>query len=296
VRPVTEHDGPVLLQGMSTVIKTRTLSALALAAVLFNRPACAQQSFSEQFRSHNAAMAKLQPAMVTPLAAPDPRLIQYYRFAFSHQYSAAGTETTNYGNARGGGVIAGNRFELDWMPPAYIQHNSAAVDGFGDTSVSGKIRIASRDAEHGNFDIAASLAHCFATGSHKNGALTDSFTPTVAADYTVLRFSFVSGLSGTLPTGKIAAQGRTIGWNELAQLHASPHVWFEIENNATYFLAGAHDGRMQNFITPAAFYVLRRKEWASTHPFAVLASGMQIATSGFHTYNHNLIAEVRVLF
>ena len=25
-------------------------------------------------------------------------------------------------------------------------------------------------------------------------------------------------------------------------------------------------------------------------------AGMQIATSGFHTYNHNLISEVRVLF
>jgi hypothetical protein len=258
--------------------------------------AFAQHSFSEQFSAHNADMAKLQPAMITPLVAPDPRLIQYYRFSFAHQYASAGTATTSYGNARGGGVIVARRFELDWMPPAYIQHNSAATDGLGDTSLSAKVRIASGDSAHGNFDVAAILAHCFATGSHKNGSLTDSFTPTLAADYTIRRASLISALNGTLPTGKIATQGRTIGWNEVAQFHATPHVWFELENNATFYFDGAHDGRMQNFVTPAAFYVLRRKEWAPTHPFFLFDSGMQMATSDLHTYNHNLVSEVRILF
>ncbi|HUD55369.1 MAG TPA: hypothetical protein VMR02_09090 [Terracidiphilus sp.] len=278
-------------------MSSHTLAALAVAAGLAGTNALsAQQSFSGRFAAHNADMAKLQPAMVTPLVAADPRLIQYYRFAFSHQYTAADTETTNYGNARGGGIIVANRFELDWLPPAYIQHNSTAIDGFGDTSIVAKARIVSGDAEHGNFDVAASLAHCFATGGYKNGALTDSFTPTLAGDYTFRHLSFISALSETLPTGKIAAQGRSIAWNELTQLHATPHIWFEVENNATFYFAGPHDGKIQNFVTPAAFYVLRRKEWASTHPFAFFASGMQIATSGFHTYNHNLISEVRILF
>ena len=53
---------------------------------------------------------------------------------------------------------------------------------------------------------------------------------------------------------------------------------------------------MQNFVTPAAFYVVRPKNWKPTHPFLIFDGGMQIATSGFHTYNHNLISEVRVLF
>jgi len=241
-------------------------------------------------------MAKLQPPMLTPLVAPDPRLIQYYRFAFAHQYTSTRTETTNYGNARGGGIIAFHRFEFDVLAPPYIQHNSSATDGFGDMSFSGKVRIASGNAEHGNFDLAASLAHCFATGSHTNGGRTDSFTPTFAGEFTVNKMSFISGLGGTLPTGEIAAQGRTIAWNEAAQWHATPHIWFEAENNATFYFAGTHDGQMQNFVTPGAFYVLRRKGWSPTHSFAVFAMGMQIATSGFHTYNHNWISEVRVLF
>ncbi|HUB28377.1 MAG TPA: hypothetical protein VL967_01725 [Terracidiphilus sp.] len=241
-------------------------------------------------------MSGLQPAMVTPLVASDPRLIQYYRFAFARQDTPGSTAITNYGNARGGGIILARRFEFDLLPPPYLQHTNAAADGFGDTSFNGKLRIASGNAEGGNFDIAASLAHCFATGSHTNGGRTDSFTPNVVAAFTVQKWSLVSALGGTLPTGKIAAQGRTIAWNEAAQLHASGHVWFELENNATFFFAGEHDGRMQNFLTPAAFYVLRRKQWEPTHTYAVFTTGMQIATSSRATYNHNWISELRVLF
>ena len=41
----------------------------------------------------------------------------------------------NYGNGRGGGIVAFNRFEFDYCPPNYIQHNSASTpDGFGDTA------------------------------------------------------------------------------------------------------------------------------------------------------------------
>ncbi|MGO9941131.1 MAG: hypothetical protein ACLPH3_26010 [Terracidiphilus sp.] len=280
------------------MINLGTLSARALAAAIFcsGMLAHAQQSFTERFAAHNATMASLQPAMVTPLVAADPRLIQYVRLAVSNEFTPSGTETMNYGNARGAGLIAFRRFEFDAMPPAYIQHNSTAIDGFGDTNVSGKVRIASGDAEHGNFEVSTSLVHCFATGSHKNGALTDSFTPALVGDYTIRRVSFISALGGSLPTGKIATQGRSIAWNESTQIHAIPHLWFEVENNATFYFAGPHDGMMQNFITPAAFYVLRRKDWKPTHPFAVFASGMQIATSGFHTYNHNLISDVRILF
>jgi hypothetical protein len=39
------------------------------------------------------------------------------------------------------------------------------MDGFGDTSMTVKYRIASGKAKHGNFDVAAILNHCFATGS-----------------------------------------------------------------------------------------------------------------------------------
>jgi len=270
--------------------------ALAAALVAGACAATAQQSFSERFSAHNSSMAAKQPAFITPLVGPDPRLLQYVRASFSHEYTAAGAETVSYGNGRGSGVIVGDRFEFDYMPPSYMQHNSSAIDGFGDTSVLAKYRIASGNAEHGNFAVAAMLNHCFATGSHKNGAATDSFGPTVAGGYGFGFFDVMSSLGGTMPTGKIAAQGRSIAWNALMQAHVTKHIWFEVENNATFYFGGSHDGKMQNFLTPAAFYVVRHKEWKPTHPFFIIDGGMQVATSGFHSYNHNLISEVRMLF
>ena len=270
-----------------------SLLLLTLLPAIGGGVAQGQQPFSE----HNSAMGKLQPAFITPLIAPDPRLVQYARFSVSHEYTAAGAETVNYGNGKGGGIISGNRLEFDFIPPPYIQHNSAADDGFADTSSLVKYRIASGNAEHGNFEVAAVLNHCFATGSHKNGATTDSFGPALTAGFAFKRrFDVISSLGGTLPTGKIHTQGRSIAWNALTQFHAAPHVWFEVENNATFYFAGSHDGRMQNFLLPAAFYVVRPKAWKPAHPFFIVDGGMQIATSGFHTYNHNLITEARVLF
>jgi hypothetical protein len=256
-----------------------------------------QQSFEARFLAHNYKMTALQPTWPTPLAETDPRLTQYYRFAFSNQYTSAGTQTVNYGNARGGGIVAWNRFEFDFLPPTYIQHNSTAADGFGDSTVFLKARIVSANAEHGNYILTASGSHTFATGSAKNGALTDCWLAQLAGGIGLTkRIDVESALNGSLPTGKIATQGRTIGWNALAQAHLTPHTWLELENNATFYFAGSHDGKMQNFLTPAAFYIYKRKEWMPTHPYLVFCGGMQIATSSFHTYNHNTIAEMRVLF
>jgi hypothetical protein len=153
----------------------------------------AQESFVSRFTAHNSNLGALQPSWIVPLVTPDPRLIQYGRVSVSHEYTAAHAETVNFGNGRGFGVISGNRFEFDYVPPAYIQHNTAgAMDGFGDTSTLVKYRIASGNAKHGNFDVAAMLSHSFATGSYKNGAVTDSFSPTVAGGFAHGRFDVIS--------------------------------------------------------------------------------------------------------
>ncbi|MGC1462368.1 MAG: hypothetical protein WA802_09215 [Terracidiphilus sp.] len=275
---------------VSFALTTVLLAAAPLAS------AQQAQSFKNRFFAHNYAMTKLQPNWPTPLVEADPRLTQYYRFAFSNEYTAAGTQTVNYGNARGGGIVALNRIQVDWLPPSYIQHNSTAADGFGDTAVLVKFRIASANAEHGNYILTAILNHTFAS-SPKNGAATDSWNPTLAGGIGFLRhFDVESSLGGAMPTGKIAQQGRTIAWNSLVHDHVSKHVFLELENNATFYFAGSHDGKMQNFVTPAAFYIFKHEEWKPTHPFLVFTGGMQIATSHFHTYNHNTIAEMRILF
>lgn len=279
--------------------KLQPISWLAVATVLAasTSMAPAQQTFKERFFAHNNSVATVQPVWPTPLVEADPRLSQYARLSFSNEYSSDGTRTLNYGNGRGIGIIGWNRFEFDFYPPAYSQHNSSARDGFGDTAVLSKYRIASGWFKQNGFILTAILGHSFATGSYNNGAATDIWNPSMAGGVGFLkRFDVESSLGGSMPTGKIAAQGRSIIWNSLVQEHATTHVWLELENNATFYFAGSYDGEMQNFVTPAAFYVMRRKVWKPTHPFLVFAGGMQIATTCFHTYNHNMVLEMRVLF
>jgi hypothetical protein len=258
---------------LPTVKKRRLITSLSMGAVLaastYMVPA--QQSFKERFFEHNSSVAAFQPSRPTPLVEADPRLSQYARISFSD--------------------------EFDYYPPPYIQHNSHAHDGFGDTAVLAKYRIASGKFERRDFIVTAILGHTFATGRYNNGAATDIWNPMVAGGIGFLkRFDVESSLGGSMPTGKIATQGRSIAWSSLVQEHAAGHVWLELENNATFYFASSHDGKMQNFATPAAFYVARRKDWKPTHPFLVFVGGMQIATSGFHTYNHNTIFEMRILF
>jgi hypothetical protein len=289
----------LLQEEKQQVSQLRNILFFALASALMAgaSTAAGQQSFAQRFSAHNTSMTALQPAFISPLVECDPRLVQYAKASFSNQFTAARTQTVNYGNGRGIGVIAGNRFEVDYIPPPYIQHNTpSSKDGFGDTATIVKYRIASGNAEHGSFEVTAMLSHSYATGSNKNGATTDTWGPTLTGGRAFRRFDVMSSLGGTMPTGKIAAQGRSIVWNAVTQSHATKNVWFEVENNATFYFSGTHDGMMQNFVTPAAFYVVRRKEWNPTHPFFIVDTGMQIATSSFHTYNHNLISELRFVF
>ena len=70
----------------------------------------------------------------------------------------------------------------------------------------------------------------------------------------------------------------------------------DVEDNAVFFHSGPLDGKTQNMMTPAAFYMIRRAEWKPEHASVVFATGMQIATSGYHYFNHNLITEMRFIF
>ena len=257
----------------------------------------AQETAYEHFRGHNAALKEIQPTWMSPLIQPDARLGQSLRLSFSNSYTSTGTRTANYGNWHTLALPEGDRVQINLMAPPYIQNNSPALkDGFGDPMAEVKFRIASGNTSHGNFIATAMLAETWPTGSYRNGALTSLYFPTLAAGKMWGRFNIQSTLGGMMPTGKIAAQGRQILWNSTAQVLVGTRLWADLENNATFNFGGPIGGKMENFVTPAAFYVVRRDKWVPAHMVFALGGGMQIATSAFHTYNHNLIPEVRILF
>ena len=276
---------------------------MALAAVFMAGASAAsaqeppQASPYYQFRGRNAAMTAVQPAWMGPLIQGDSRLSQSLRLSFANSYTSAGTQTTNYGNGHTLSVIEGNRVQFNLMVPAYVQNNSASMkDGFGDAMVEAKYRIASGNAQHGNYALTAMLTESLPTGSYRNGSPSAVYYPTLAAGKMWGRFDVQTTLGGSMPTGKIWGQGRSVDWNTTAQVLVGSHLWVDGEDNATYNFGGPDDGMTENFLTPAAFYVIRRKAWKPTHAIFVLGGGMQIATSRFHTCNHNLIPELRMLF
>jgi hypothetical protein len=270
--------------------------ALAAALVASTCAASAQQSFYQRLRLNNTSMTEVQPTWIGPLIQSDGRIGQAIRFSVSNA-NFSGTRTINYGNSKGISLIVDRRFQIDLDPPSYFRnHSSAQKDGFGNAGTQLKYRIASGNAAHGNFAVSAVLYHAFAPRVYQNLMLTSFYCPSVSAGKAFGRFAMLENVGGFLPTGKIAQQGRAIEWNSTAQMHMTRYSWIDVEDNAMFFRAGPFDAKTQNMITPAAFYMIRRKEWKPEHASAVFASGMQIATSGFHYYNHNLVTEMRVIF
>ena len=252
--------------------------------------------YYDSFRTHNANMSAVQPSWMGPLVQSDARLGQAIRFSVSDA-ALPGEQTLDYGNNHGISLIADRRFELDLDPPSFFRnHSSTHKDGFGNAATELKWRISSGNAEHGNYAVSAIIYYAFAPRAYQNQMLTSFYAPALAAGHGFGRFAVMSKLGGILPTGKIAQQGRGIEWDVTAQVHSTVCTWFEVEDNSLFNYAGPFDGKTQNFLTPAAFYMIPRREWKPGHATVVIGGGMQIATSSFHFCNHNLISELRFVF
>lgn len=226
-------------------------------------------------------------------------LIQVFRADFTRQITPKLTETWNYGAGRGLNLIPGLNSEFDVYYAPYIQHNvPAAKDGFGDVGFLGKYRILSRNEKSGNYMLSAQLTATIPTGSYSNGSTDASVSPSLLAGKGFGKFDVISSLGGTLPTGDTVKLGRTVAWNTTAQYRVLKFICPEIESNATYFYGGKNDGKMQNFLTPGVTISKLKfhPQDAKSRAAIAFGAGEQIATSGFHTYNHNLVFTGRMLF
>jgi hypothetical protein len=256
----------------------------------------AQNSFIARWQQRATAIQAQQPHWVTPLVTVTPRLEQEFRSDFVRQFTPAGTTTWNYGNGKGLELIPFKPVELIFNVPPYIQHNSSAHDGFGDTTFLLKYRIVSANEEQGNYIVTAFVGGSVPTGSYKNGSVAATVTPTLALGKGFGKFDIVSTAGAALPASNTTAVGRPVSWNTTAQLKLGKYLWPEIENNSTFFEGGPNDGKMQNFITPGL--LLGRFHLSKAHPRlgATFGFGEQIATSHFHTYNHGLVFTGRIPF
>lgn len=70
----------------------------------------------------------------------------------------------------------------------------------------------------------------------------------------------------------------------------------ESGDDGLFIHGGPHDGKIQNLITPEAFYMVRHPGFGPAHTGVIFDCGMQIAPSKFYFHNHNVITEMRVVF
>jgi len=259
----------------------------------------AQDNFFSRWEQRATQTQSKQPSWSVPLVAPYPMLIQVFRADFTRQVTPALTDTWNYGASRGLNLIPGFNSEFDFYYPPYIQHNAkGAKDGFGDVGFLGKYRILSANEKNGNYMLSAQVTATIPTGSHSNGSTDASVSPTLLGGKGFGNFDVISSVGGTLPTGDTVKLGRSVAWNTTAQYRIHKVVWPEIEDNATFFYGGKNDGKMQNFVTPGITFskFKFRPQVASSRAAIAFGGGEQIATSAFHTYNHNLVFTARLLF
>jgi hypothetical protein len=235
-----------------------------------------------------------QPHWITPLATTTPRLEEEYRYDQLWQPNAKGVTTVNYDGGKGLELIPFEKVEVILNVPPYIDHNNPQVrNGWGDVAFLVKYRLLSENEEHGNYILTAFLGWSLPTGQFSNGALHPVLTPTIAYGKGFGNFDLQGTLGVGLPTADTSSLGRTIAWNNTFQYRVFRKFWPEVELNSTFFQDGKNDGRKQNFVTPGL--VLGRFHLAGRVGF-VVGGGYQIATTQFHTTNHNAILSIRFPF
>ena len=235
-----------------------------------------------------------QPHWLTPVATTTPRLEEEYRYDQLWQTNADGITTNNYGGGKGLELIPFERVEVIVNVPPYLMHNDPAVhDGFGDLAFLLKYRLFSANEQHGNYILTAFLGWSFPTGDHKNGAPHPVITPTLAYGKGFGNFDLQGTFGVSIPTADAGVLGRTYAWNNTFQYRLFRKLWPEVELNSAFFQDGNNDGQKQNFVTPGL--VLGRFElWKRVG--LTLGAGYQIATTHFHTTNHNAILSIRFPF
>ncbi len=275
------------------VPKVRVLPMLCLLC-LAPTLASAQDGYFADWFSRVDKTKNEQPHWITPVATTTPRLEEEYRYDQVWQTNRKGITTDNYGGGKGLELIPADKLEVIVNVPPYLSHHNPEVrDGFGDVAFLVKYRLLSANEEGGNYILTAFLGWSLPTGQYTNGARHAVITPTLAYGKGLGNFDLQGTFGVGLPTADTSLVGRTYAWNNTFQYRVFGKLWPEVELNSTFFQEGKNDGQKQNFVTPGL--VLGRFPLWGRVGFT-FGAGYQIATTHFHTSNHNAILSIRFPF
>jgi hypothetical protein len=247
---------------------------------------------SDWFQRSSRAESE-QPHWAAPMFTVTPRLVQQFRYDMGWQLNN-GFTNANYGSAKGLELVPLDRVELYVSAPPYITHTKPGLsDGIGDMTFLFKYRAAAGNPENGNYVVTAMLAATVPTGTYSNGSTDASVSPTLALGKGWGNFDLQGTAGVNVPTGHLNVLGSPVVLNATAQYHLLKYFWPEVEVNSTIWANGKNDGKKQVFLSPGL--VVGKLHLWKRLGFA-FGGGVQIATTRFHTYEHNWATSVRFPF
>ena len=234
-----------------------------------------------------------QPHFVSPIVTTHVMLVQQFRYDMSWQQDPGSTSTSNYGMSKGLEIIPVSRLEVGIFPPNYLAHQSSASDGFGDFSFQVKFRAFSATEGRGDYFVGFFFGGSLPTGTPPNGIDHTILSPTLAAAKGIGHWDIQTTLGANLPVSGADVLGRAIIFNTAVNYKFKNKIWPMLEQNSTFWSGGVLDGKKQVFLTPGlvlgSFSVAERLRFA-------IGTGVQIAVTEFHQYNHRWILSLRFPF
>ena len=279
---------------MKRLITLFTFAVTALSTL----PCASQTTFFSAWENRVRTTSAQQPGWAVPIITSSSGIVQLVRPELTHSYTPTHFATVNYGNSKGFNFIPYYKTEVDVNLPPYIVHNNPKVrDGGGDFSMVAKYRLFSGNEKHGNYSTAFQVLWTLPTGSYKNGAAHAAFTPTFVGGKGFGIFDVQSSIGALLPVEGSNVTGRTIVWNTVAQCRLAKILWPELEMNSSFYHSGPNDGKNQTFVTTGLMISkIKLRHDPKDRLAFIFGSGMQIATSHYHAYNHALVLTSRLTF
>ncbi|MGB8478742.1 MAG: transporter [Acidobacteriaceae bacterium] len=253
----------------------------------------AQNTFVNRWLDNVTRIQNEEPRWISPLVMTTPRLEQKLREDIArHQIS--GGHVWIFDDGKGLELIPVNHVAVTFNLPPYMNYDAPHTkDGFGDVSFLLKYRVLARNATKGDYIVSVFLGGSIPTGSYNNGKNSATVTPTLAGGKGWGRFNLEGSLGAALPVDSVDSVSRCITWNTVAEYKLYRYFWTEVESNASFNKGGSNDGKTQEFITPG-FQIGRIRPRKRTG--LTFGTGMQIATSHYHSYNHALMLSSRFSF
>jgi hypothetical protein len=277
-------------------------AALALLMlVLGGKPASAQDlahKAIDEIESAPAQAKAVQPDMACPFLVFCPFLSHGNKEQFTRQKLSTGAQPWNLGGGFGPLFILTPRMLVAPTIPKYMINDSPQTrNGFGDAAVMTQFRLFSGNKDHGNYTLDAAMQHTWPTGSGRNGNPSATSTYWLAGGKAVGAFNAQSSLGRTSPAAAgVAALGHPLSWNTAFQFHATKLLWMDFESNTTFFRGGAHAGLTQSYVTPGIIARGIHPRFLPARNRLVFGAAMEVATTHFHTSDHNLILDWKFSF